>query len=437
MVSNAYWKPFNRPDSGIFIDLIRGEGIYLYDQYGKKYIDANSGLWNVNFGYDDEEIKEAIKKQLNELPYVNPILIDNKKARELSSLLCNITHKEISKVAYTCSGSEAIDYIIKIARKYSSLKGSNKINIGVIENSYHGSYYGSMSASCYEEEEKEGYGPMVQGFIKFKFPFCRCCKNDNLSVECKEKMIRDLKSELDMYGKDLCAIIVEPVIASGGVIDIFEEYMLTLYDYCKRNDILFACDEVATGFGRTGEMFRFQKYNIYPDLIALSKGINNGYLPFGAVCISEKIENEFIKNKEIIFHLSTQNANPICVSSSLATINKLLDKNVLDNINYISKYSKTIFKRLLGRFECVFDIRIVGLMIAIDLIDKTTGEVLEKNKLNKVLERVYIRGCLVCSSYVENKISAILIFPQFISSKQDIDIIAKLIKESLMEIEVD
>ncbi|WP_303862553.1 aminotransferase class III-fold pyridoxal phosphate-dependent enzyme, partial [Alkalibaculum bacchi] len=203
---NAYWKPFNRADNPSILEVVSGSGVNLFDEDGKRYLDAYSGLWNMHYGYSDEDIKGAIIDQLNTLPYVNPITINYPKIEELSQLLCRITHKDIDKIIYTCSGSESNEGAIKLARKYSSLKGSSRRAIGVIENSYHGSYYGSMSASTYEGKNREGYGPILRGFVSLSMPFTRESKMDEFSVECKEEMVCSLKEELNVLKDHLCAI---------------------------------------------------------------------------------------------------------------------------------------------------------------------------------------------------------------------------------------
>lgn len=287
-MSNSYWQPLNMANGGLGIEITRGEQAHLYDSNGKKYVDGYSGLWNVTLGYNDEDIIEAIVRQVKQLPYVNPITLKTPIVSEVSDILCKITHDNISKIVYTCSGSEAIEAAIKISRKYSAMKGKNRKKIAVMENSYHGSYYGSMSASNYEEAEKEGYGPMLEGFISLPLPFSRKKKGNVLDDKEKQYLLQQLEEILETNKDTLCSIIIEPVLASGGVIPLFPEYIYKISEFCKTNDILFVCDEVATGFWRTGSIFCFKKYNIKPDIITISKGINNGYLPLGAVCICQK-----------------------------------------------------------------------------------------------------------------------------------------------------
>ncbi|MGB8453613.1 MAG: aminotransferase class III-fold pyridoxal phosphate-dependent enzyme [Anaerocolumna sp.] len=432
-MNSKYWRPLNTAVIDYAINIVKGEGVYLYDDNGKKYLDANSGLWNVNFGYSDKLIKEAMKEQIDRLPYINPITLSTSLALELSEILCEMTHEEISKVIYACSGSEAVEAAIKISRKYSNLAGRNKHHIAVIDGSYHGSFYGSMSASIYDESEKAGYGPMLDGFVKLPIPFCRCCKTEEMSEGCKHRILGKLEEELEEYKEKLCAVIMEPILASGGIIPLFKEYIMTIYNFCKKNDILFICDEVATGFGRTGTMFRFQQFDLKPDLITMSKGINNGYLPMGAICVTKKIEDIFIKNSMTLFHLSTQNSNPICLASALATIKKMKSENIMDNIKANSEYLKSVLNSELLNLNIVNEVRIYGLMAAIDLIDNKSWKPITRELLMRIVGKVYSLGCFSGMSFVEDITSSILLFPQFIASKNNMDEIVKIVKIALCE----
>jgi adenosylmethionine-8-amino-7-oxononanoate aminotransferase len=433
-MSNSYWQPLNMANGGLGIEITRGEQAHLYDSNGKKYVDGYSGLWNVTLGYNDEDIIEAIVRQVKQLPYVNPITLKTPIVSEVSDILCKITHDNISKIVYTCSGSEAIEAAIKISRKYSAMKGKNRKKIAVMENSYHGSYYGSMSASNYEEAEKEGYGPMLEGFISLPLPFSRKKKGNVLDDKEKQYLLQQLEEILETNKDTLCSIIIEPVLASGGVIPLFPEYIYKISEFCKTNDILFVCDEVATGFWRTGSIFCFKKYNIKPDIITISKGINNGYLPLGAVCICKKIEKLFEQNGKILFHLSTQNANPICIASALATLKKMNSGDIQAKAENLIKEFQDVISENLVNLNFVSEVRQVGLMIAIDLVQSLEGNVpIEEKNLYGIVRKCFDKGCIVGMAYSTNISSAILIFPSYIMSNNDVKEVIKIVKESIME----
>ena len=371
MNSKDLWNPLSEVNENRPV-IKSAEHIYLRDNKGHKYIDANSGLWNVSLGYNNEFIQRAIIEQMNKVSYINNCEFSNEKANELSNLLVSLSHDEIDKIYLTCTGSESVELTIKLIRKYQSMKFKFEKNIiAVIKHSYHGNFYGSMSCSSYEKNMTNGYGPLLNGFCELSLPFCRCCKSNSLSLKCENEMIDNLKSELNLIKERLAGIIIEPVLGSAGVIPLPKSFLKYIDNFSKENDIILAFDEIATGFGRTGTMFCYKDLGISPDIVTMSKGINNGYLPLGAVAISKKITHQFKKSKELLFHLSTQNCNPVCCASAVATIN-LLCKNDFELIKQVNKkgalFQKIIEGKLVGN-KNIFDIRRKGLMIAIDYVD--------------------------------------------------------------------
>jgi len=429
------WSPLKRPDFTGDLWAEKAEGCYIYDEKGIKRIDAYSGLWNVNLGYGKKCIIDAVNSQLNTLPYVNPIRFTTEMIQNLSSLLHDITHDEIEKIIYTCSGSESIEVAIKLARKYAAISGRAGSLIGVISNSYHGNYYGSMSATSYDEAHKRDYAPFVDGFIKFSMPYCRCCETNNIKKDCRERMLDTLNSEFSEVKESLSAVIVETVLSSAGVIPVFEEYIKTLYKLCAENGVLFICDEVATGFYRTGALFSFQKYGIKPQIIALSKGVTNGYLPFGAVCVSRDICELFNQKNEIFYHLSTQNCNPVCAAASIATINELLKDDMAQRVKDLSDSFDLSLRNELSIFECVYEIRTAGLMFAVDIVD-VKGAPIDENTLFRIVSKIYDLGCVVGFGFISGLTSSIILMPIYCTPPRESRMISRIIKNALYEYEI-
>ena len=408
----------------------RGDEVWLYDTNGNKFFDGYSGLWNVNLGYSNQAVKSAITQQLDELPYSNPLFFSNKIAEKLAIKLCSMINMDMTKVIFACSGSETIEVAIKLVRKYSNLRCKKANLIAVFGNSYHGSYYGSMSASTFEGNRREGYTPLLDGFVSIGIPYMRC-KQSDINDDYAVTLIDQLEKTLSNYAGQICALLIEPIIGSGGVIMPPLKYMNYLQEFCTRNDVLLICDEIACGFGRSGEMFGFQNYKLRPDIVTLSKGINNGYLPAGAVCVNSRIVNCFQENEQLLFHLSTQNANPICMASCFATIEQYTD-TLLENIKEMGSFWRNCLNTLL-EFQCVFDIRVFGLMVAIDLIDINNDAPLSNLELNHIIEICCRRGVIVGDSFVENVLSAILLFPPYCTTKSQIRNAVSIIRQSLIE----
>lgn len=423
------WRPLSGCNNeGIMLD--RAEGVYVYDAFSKRYFDANSGLWNVNLGYSNKIIKKAVEDQLEKLPFVNPLYFYPENAARLSEKLCSMLSADITKVFFTCTGSEAIEVAIKLIRKYLSIKNKPQKKIAVFGNSYHGSYYGSMSASYFEGGNRSGYGPLLDGFISLGIPYIRA-RGSVSNSEAQKQLLLQLNRWLENYGEEICAIIIEPVIGSGGVIAPDKAYMNRLMEYCSENNILVVCDEIACGFFRCGKPFGFQYYGIHPDIVTLSKGLNNGYLPIGATCIGERIAEAFSIRDEFLFHLSTQNLNPLAIAAANATIGQY-DDALLEKVNKSSQFWILCLDGL-RQLNSVFSIRAYGLMFAVDLQDKD-GNPLSLNRLISLIDRIIDNGVLVGDSYIENVQSSLVMFPPYIASRQDIRRSVSVINKAIIEL---
>ncbi len=432
-MSKSVWYPLSKPEEDK-IKIDRAEGIYLYDNHQKEYIDANSGLWNVPLGYSNEVIKKALCCQAERFSYVNPCECESEAAEKLGSLLKELLHEDIDKIIYACSGSEAIEVAIKLIRKYSDLKHKSKANgIAVLQHSYHGSYYGSMSCSSYDGCEREGYGPLLSGIYELKLPF----EKDYLKVqdneEWKKNQEKELIKELERLEGKISGIIFEPILGSAGVIRLPKWYIDKIVEFARKNDVIIVCDEIATGFCRTGSMFAYEEYDIKPDIITMSKAINNGTLPMAAIAVSNRISNEF-KDK-YLFHLSTQNANALCCATALATINELIVGDYVNTVNKKSKFLKELFfKEIVNNFSQVYDVRAEGMMFAVELRDKEGNETLPFYDLIKVVELLKKNGVISEWSCIDGVSTCLVMFLPYVISDIEMNEVIKRIKKSLSRI---
>lgn len=429
-MASYYWQPFNKPDDEKAVCMKEGYEVYLVDTLGNKYADMNSGLWNVNFGYRNEKIIGAMKDQLDVLIYSDPIGYSNVLAEELAEKLCKLHFEEMKRTVFTCSGSESVELAIKLARKYSRLRGDDRYHIGVFDGSYHGNYYGSMSASTCQMAERGDYGPLLDGFLSIGSPFTRTRKKDENYEMVMKEMYRKLRSTLMTNKNRLCAILVEPVMAAAGVLIPTKEFMGIIQEFCNENDILLICDEVAAGFGRTGKLFAYQWFDLKPDIVTMSKGINNGYLPLGAVCVKEKIVNLFKVKGDMLYHLSTQNSNSLCMISSLATIEHYTE----DLLVLVSQMSEALISMLerLYEIEIVYDIRALGLMMAVDIAN-TAGPVEEKI-VTLIQKSMFEKGFIVGKSFITDVNSSILLFPPFITTEAQLESLVGELYQSIKDV---
>lgn len=231
--------------------LVKGEGIYLFDQDGRKYLDLCSGLWNVPLGYSNEEIKKHIEKQLEELPYNNLIAFSSDVQQRYALKLTDWLGERFSHVLYTCSGSETTEAAIKTCRQYQALSGQpHRKVIGAFSISYHGTSYGAMSVSGLDRPITSDYQPLVSAISLLEIPG---------DYRDEEEWIRCVDRFFDVNEDKLAGFVAEPVLASGGIIPVPFRILRHIADRCRRCGALLVDDEVATGFGRTGTPFLYQQ----------------------------------------------------------------------------------------------------------------------------------------------------------------------------------
>lgn len=417
-------RPFNyKPET---VDIVSGDGIYVKDTNGKRYIDAISGLWNVTLGYNNKNINNAIIEQLNKIPFINLYDNGNPTTLDFARRLLHTLPDELNKVIYTCSGSESNEAAIKLARKYYRLIGKpQKRFFAVLDLSYHGTTYGAMSASGMDRSSIDEYGPCLDGFYLLDTPFCTCCETNNMSDECKKKSTNSIEELFRTKGDQLAGIILEPVIGSGGIIPLPNWYIQKVKELCKEYNVLIIFDEVATGFGRTGCLFAFEQYDIIPDMICLSKGINSGYLPMGAVVFSTRIYDIFSNNNSYIEHFSTQNGNPLACAAGLATLDIVDDKLMMDRVKNLGNLLLAKLKENLLDNKNVVSVRGRGLMVGVQL-KGATNICLTSDQLFKLCQKIRNKGLIVYPFYIYPKISGFSLFPSFISTENDILRIANI-----------
>ncbi|HDR5271852.1 aminotransferase class III-fold pyridoxal phosphate-dependent enzyme [Bacillus thuringiensis] len=310
MSSRSYSIPMGALDQEpqFDINVKRMEGTYIFDTFGKKYLDLRSGLWNVSLGYNVElyaEIEKAFSEIFKKgIPFLDIHSYQHEIYNEYADALLdfiNNNQSDFSKIFYTNSGSEGTELSIKLIRQFA---GKEKIILSFREG-YHGTFFGGMSVSGIDQEITEIYEPKINN-IEFK------------TYPTDKKSLENILAYLTNNADKISAFLLEPIIGSSGTLTIPNEYLNSIMKVCKENDILIVFDEVATGFYRTGSRFKYYDLNYAPDILILSKAINNGILPFGVVAINEKIINGLQSSH--IEHFSTQNGNILGISSALQTL---------------------------------------------------------------------------------------------------------------------
>ena len=412
------WSPFSTPESEL-IKLVNSNGIYLWDKEGNKYTDMYSGLWNMNFGHKDLSVEKSIIEQLKKLPFYNPIVFKSELNERVALKLFKLLNVEKGRIIYGTSGSEGVEIAIKIARKYSNILSKNssknkKNKIAVIDGAYHGTTYAAMSASRYSVPD-EGYKPLLDGFISLPSPL----KNND-----ENQILSQLEEIFNFNQNEICAILIEPILASAGVIRLFDKYVKCISEFCNKNGALLVSDEVSAGFYRTNDIFGFQEYKLKPDIVIMSKGMNNGYLPLSATYVNSKIVDQFASTGTSLDHMSTQGGNPICLASANAILDYYFVPEIINKITTLKKVFKEQLHFYLEKVEKVKQIRIEGLMAGIEVY------VEDFNELFIIVSHILKKNIVVGFSYFKNR-GTILLFPSYITKEKELSTIIQTIREVL------
>lgn len=370
----------------------KADGIYFWDYDGKKYFDMSSQLVNVNLGYGNKAIIKAIQEQVEKLPYIAPAYAAAPKS-ELAAKLIEIAPKNMSKVFFTCGGSDANEAAINMAR---TVTGRSKIFSRY--RSYHGSTLGSGNLSG-DVRRFALENPAANGFVKFFDPYVyhENIKFEN-DAEASKYYIDKLREQLLYEGPaNVAAIIVETITGANGVIIPPDGYLQGVRKLCDEYGILMICDEVMAGFGRTGKMFAFENWDIEPDIISFAKGVTCGYVQLGGVIVNDKIAKYYEEN--VFLYGLTYSGHPLACAAGVACVNYYYEANILENVNKVGKVLGEILEELKVKHKCIGDVRYIGLFSAVELVkDKVTKEPLipygtdEKNIRGKIISLLNERG---------------------------------------------
>jgi len=350
----------------------KGEGLYIEDIDGNRYLDSFASLLTTITGHSRIEIADAVYQQMKSLEFF-PNYIDafTIPAIKLAKKLSEIMPGDLSKTFYVNDGSEACETAIKMAKQYFWNKGlKNKSKIISKRYSYHGATYGGISAAGLPWF-RQPFEPFVPGFIHVMHAWCYRCELDLDVKTCGLACLKNMEKIIEWEDPDtVAAIILDPLPGSNtGYPNPPEGYIQGIRKLCDRYNILLIFDEVQSGFGKTGKMFASEHFNVVPDIMAIAKGFSGGYLPLGAAVTSEKISDEFLKEPGKEFrHGFTFGGHPVCCAAALANIEVIQKENLVDNAAKMGKYIKDNLDRLKKKYDIVGDIRGMGLLLAVELV---------------------------------------------------------------------
>jgi taurine--2-oxoglutarate transaminase len=335
------------------------DNIYLYDYEGNRYADMSSMHVNVNVGYGNKEINQAIIDKLQRYAFISEAYADKDRA-DLAEMIIGLMPDNMGKVFFTNAGADANENAIKIARMYT---GRHKIFSRY--RSYHGSSFGAGNLSG--EPRRFALEPGAPGFIKFRDPYRY---RDNLPFDEEEYTaycLRMLEEQIQYENPDnIAAIIMETITGTNGIIIPPKGYLPGVRKLCDKYGILMVCDEVMAGWCRTGKMFAFQNFDVKPDIVTFAKGVTCGYVQLGGVVVSKEIAAYF--DDHVLSCGLTYNGHPLACAAGVACVQYYLDHDIAGHVREVGKVLGDILEDLKKKHPCVGDVRYIGLFSSIELV---------------------------------------------------------------------
>jgi len=369
----AYWMPFtaNRQFKQAPRLLARAEGMHFWTPDGRQVLDAVAGLWCVNAGHGRTKIVEAIRRQAGEMDYAPSFQMGHPLAFELAEKLVQLTPRELNRVFYMNSGSEAVETALKMAIAYHRVRGEgSRTRLIGRERGYHGVNFGGISVGGIVSNRKM-FGTLLAGVDHIRHTH----DPERNAFSCGqpvygEEFADDLERLIALHdASTIAAVIVEPVAGSTGVLVPPVGYLERLRAICDRHGILLIFDEVITGFGRLGSPFAATHFGVTPDLMTLAKGLTNGSVPMGAVVAHQHIHDAFMQGPEHLiefFHGYTYSAHPLACAAALATLETYADEDLLTRGSRMAPAFERAVHSLEG-LPNVIDVRNIGLVGGIEL----------------------------------------------------------------------
>ncbi|TDC42695.1 aspartate aminotransferase family protein [Micromonospora sp. KC213] len=316
-----HWHPYTDmaayAKSPLFIE--RGSGVHVYDTAGRSYIDAISGLWNVNVGHGRQEIVDAVADQLRTMAYQPLNGRSHPSAARLAARLASVLPDPLNRVFFATGGAEAVETAIKIVRAYWLHQGQpRRTTVIGLTNGWHGCSLGALAASGIAEE-RTGFEPVAGGFASLTVPYSAMIASEPTGAA--HPAAEALEALIEQEGADtVAAFIGEPIQGLGGMVVPSREFWSAIAQVCRRHGVLLIADEVAMGFGRTGAMFSAAHYDLRPDVVTCAKGITGGYLPLSATVVSDTVYAPFAEPGRSLSHGYTWGGHPASCAAALATL---------------------------------------------------------------------------------------------------------------------
>lgn len=438
-----FWHPFTqmkvyREEDNIIVE--RGEGNYIIDIYGNRYLDGVASLWCNVHGHNHPKLNQAICEQVNKISHFTTLGASNVPAIILAKKLVDITPASLTKVFYSEDGSEAMEIAIKIAYHYWHNRGYKEKNKFItLSEAYHGDTIGSVSVGGINIFH-EKYRPLLFDVYKLPSPYRKAVeiagRQNALSYNTTKKLIEEVEEFVFKHHQTVAGFVLEAgVQGAAGILPFPEGYLKEVERICREYNILMIVDEVAVGFGRTGDMFACLKEGVNPDIMAIGKGVTGGYLPLAATMTTDEIFNAFLGEfgeAKHFYHGHTYTGNPVACSVALANIELFEETNLLENVRQRIKQLENRLQEL-WELKHVGDIRQYGLMAGVELVkDKEKNEPFDYGLRTgfKVARKMIKRGV-----WVRPLGDTMVIMPPLAITQQELDYFIDALRDSIRELE--
>jgi adenosylmethionine-8-amino-7-oxononanoate aminotransferase len=409
--------------------IVSGDGCYVKDDKGNRYIDGLAGLFTTQVGHGRTELAEAAATQMKELGFFPNWSFQHPRSLELAAKIAEIAPGDLNSTFFVSSGSEAVESVIKLARQYHKANGeSERYKFISRKISYHGTTMGALSLTGLPSF-KAPFEPLPAGFTHV----ANTQQDPEGAAEAIEEAIEFASPET------VAAVVLEPVQNAGGCLVPPPEYWTRVREICDRHGVLLVSDAVICAFGRLGEWFGIERFDVVPDMTTFAKGVTSGYLPMGGVVVNDKISDTLRQNAPMFSHGSTFGGHPVAAAVALENINIIERENLLQNVHNLEGHFESELKRVAEDHPIVKEVRGMGFFWAVEVNpERANGTPLTEDEYQQyfrgVLSRRLLENGLICRC--DDKDEPVIQFsPSLISDAETLSKIAEITSDAITELE--
>ena len=432
-VHTQQYTELAKPDG--FKVFAKGDGVWLWDMKGRRFLDAMSGLWVVNIGHGRTELAEVAAQQMRELNYINTFAYASMPGVDLADKLAELMPPSLNKVYFVNSGSEAVETALRMAKHYQYNIGEKKrYKIIARRGSYHGMTAGALSINQALYANRAPYEPLMPGVIPVEGVNCYRCPFEKTYPESAVFCARSIERTIQFEKPEtIAAFIGEPISSSNANFVPPDEYWPTIRELCDKYGILLIADEVINGFGRTGKWWGSQHFGYEPDLQTMAKGLSSGYLPIAGVGVSDKVAEVFVGDRSKTFGGGiTFGTHPVSCAVALANIGIIEREGLVENAATVGEYLLNRLTALMDSHPMIGDVRGKGLLLMLEIVkDRETKEQFaESEGLGDKLSNALMDRGLLCRAG-----NSINIAPPLVISRSEADELVAIVDDATAEVE--